>query len=212
VFLGPSLPGGEARRLLAADYRPPVRQGDLDRVEPGRVVAIIDGRLGDGITIGTDEICRAMRRGLAVYGAASTGALRAAELHDRGMRGVGWVYEAYRSGCITSADEVAVLYAPDSLRPLTVPLVNVRCWLAGLVEAGRLDAEHADRAMTGLRALDLADRDAATIRQRLENSLGRARVAALLAATGGVITDVKAADARLLLQHLRSALNDETMP
>ena len=39
VFLGPSLPLAEARSLLTADYRPPLRRGDLDAIAAPAVVA-----------------------------------------------------------------------------------------------------------------------------------------------------------------------------
>ncbi len=45
VFLGPSLPRHDARRLLRADYRPPARQGDVFRAidaAPDAIV-LIDG-------------------------------------------------------------------------------------------------------------------------------------------------------------------------
>jgi hypothetical protein len=59
------------------------------------------------------------------------GALRALELHARGMIGVGRIFEWYREGRITDDSEVALLHAgaEHGFRPLTVPLVNVR-WAA----------------------------------------------------------------------------------
>ncbi|MEQ9606992.1 MAG: hypothetical protein RLN99_04930, partial [Kiloniellaceae bacterium] len=46
VFLGPSLHRAEAERILDADFRPPVRQGDIYRlVKQGGIgsIAVIDG-------------------------------------------------------------------------------------------------------------------------------------------------------------------------
>ena len=39
-----------------------------------------------------------MSEGVPVFGAASMGALRAAELHEFGMRGIGRIFEAFRDG------------------------------------------------------------------------------------------------------------------
>ena len=46
VFLGPSTPLEAARAILDADYRRPVRRGDLERLPPGQIVGIIDGEFG----------------------------------------------------------------------------------------------------------------------------------------------------------------------
>jgi len=46
VFTGLSLSQEEARTLLAAEVRPPVKRGDLDQLSDGTVAAIIDGELG----------------------------------------------------------------------------------------------------------------------------------------------------------------------
>jgi hypothetical protein len=63
-----------------------------------------------------------------VVGAASMGALRAAELGPCGMRGLGAVYRMYASGEIDGDDEVGVLHAPAAMgyRARTVALVNLR--------------------------------------------------------------------------------------
>src|SRR5688572_32760283 len=52
------------------------------------------------------------RSGVRVFGAASMGALRAAELQPFGMIGVGQVFQAYRRGHLTDDDEVAVAHGP----------------------------------------------------------------------------------------------------
>jgi TfuA protein len=82
-----------------------------------------------------DEILRAIARGVDVRGSSSIGALRAAELHGCGMAGVGWVYDSYRANRIAGLDEIAVIYDPQSYRPLTIPLVNIRFCLDRLVES-----------------------------------------------------------------------------
>ena len=48
-----------------------------------------------------------MAAGTQVFGAASMGALRAAELAPFGMIGVGAIFAAYRDGRLTGDDEVA---------------------------------------------------------------------------------------------------------
>ena len=82
VFLGPSLPLDQARAILDAIYLPPVQQGDLLRLlelKP-RYVGIIDGYFETVPAVWHKEILLAMSQGVHVFGAASMGALRAAEL------------------------------------------------------------------------------------------------------------------------------------
>ena len=65
------------------------------------------------------EILYAMSEGIHVFGASSMGALRAAELHGLGMRGIGTVFEAYRQNVFAPYpppferdEEVAVMHGP----------------------------------------------------------------------------------------------------
>ena len=85
VFLGPSLPVAEARRILDAVYLPPVAMGDIYRLmarEP-RVIAISTASSSRRRRSGTRRSCSRSRAGVRVLGASSMGALRAAELAAR---------------------------------------------------------------------------------------------------------------------------------
>ena len=76
----------------------PARQGDIWRaVRAHRPVAIglIDGVFFHEPAVWHREILWALAEGVHVFGAASMGALRAAELEPFGMRGVGRVFAAY---------------------------------------------------------------------------------------------------------------------
>ena len=198
VYLGPSLPLADAKELLDADYRPPVKRGDLPERHDGTVV-IIDGEFGQSLSVSPNEILRLLDNGTRVVGAASMGALRAAELHRYGMEGCGWIFDGYRSGRFDGDDEVAVTYSPYNLEPLTVPLVNVRRWLERLVGAGELDAGAARRLLTRARRVFYADRTEKRLREVLGQVLGEQELDRLLDASGGAITDAKAEDARLAL-------------
>jgi hypothetical protein len=127
IFLGPSLPHVEARKLLDADYRPPVKRGDLASLPQGtKTVGIIDGVFLSESSVGHREILSLLRSGMRVVGGSSMGALRAAELSDLGMVGVGKIYEMYASGAIDGDDEVALAFNPETLEPMSEPLVNLR--------------------------------------------------------------------------------------
>ena len=143
VFAGPTIPAGEVTARLDADVRPPAGQGDLARAAAGRPAAIV---LIDGVYQGVPavwhkEVLWALARGVPVYGAASMGALRAAELADFGMVGVGTVFDDLRAGRIVADDEVAVAHAgpEDGFAPLSVALVDIRATLAAAVAAGVVD-------------------------------------------------------------------------
>ncbi|MFF3088843.1 TfuA-like protein [Streptomyces nojiriensis] len=130
VFTGPTLAHSEpvfsAPQLRAL---PPARHGDLDdpEIEPGHTVVLIDGVYHQAPALRHKEILAAIDCGVRVIGAASIGALRAAELHGHGMSGSGRIYRAYRRGVLSGDDEVAVGQAPDGdLRAQTWPLVNIR--------------------------------------------------------------------------------------
>jgi hypothetical protein len=140
VFLGPSLPSREARRILAADYRPPARRGDIYRIIPSgiKTIVLIDGYFHSTPSIWPREILDAMAEGIQVLGASSMGALRAAELHEFGMIGYGTIFDWYRRGLIDGDDEVALWHGPEETDfcPLSEPLVNMRATLRRAVEDG----------------------------------------------------------------------------
>ncbi len=81
--------------------------------------------------------------GIHVYGAASIGALRAAELAPFGMQGIGRVYEDFRDGVLQDDDEVAVLHGPAELGypPVTEAMVNIRATLTAAARDGVLEPQ-----------------------------------------------------------------------
>ncbi len=112
---------------MDADYRPPVKRGDLMELpDEVSVVGIVDGVLLSDAAVGHREILQLMRRGTTVIGGGSMGALRAAELDSLGMTGVGRIYEEYSSGRIEGDDEVVLMFDPFTLSALSEPLINLR--------------------------------------------------------------------------------------
>ena len=145
VFLGPSLRADLAREELDAVYLPPAGQGDVYRAVRERPFAIglIDGYFERVPAVWHKEILWALQQRIHVYGAASMGALRAAELDRFGMRGVGAIYQAFRSGELTDDDEVAVAHedASAGFRATSEAMVNIRATLLAAEEAGVLPPE-----------------------------------------------------------------------
>lgn len=130
VFLGPSLPAEEARRLAPCTVLPPARQGDVWRALSLRpkAIALVDGVFEAQPSVWHHELLAALDAGVAVFGGGSMGALRAAELASHGVVGVGRIFGWYRDGVVVDDSEVALLHADaeHGWRPMTVPLVNVR--------------------------------------------------------------------------------------
>jgi hypothetical protein len=127
VFTGPSLLPNEANKILEADYRPPVSRGDVTKALKDKpdIIIIIDGLFHQKPAVSHKEILEAINNNVIVVGGASMGALRAAELDDLGMIGVGQVYKDYRMGNIESDDDVAVVINPETLEQLSEALVSM---------------------------------------------------------------------------------------
>jgi ribosomal protein S12 methylthiotransferase accessory factor len=198
VFLGPSLAHDLAREILDADYRFPIRRGDINDIAAGSVVAIIDGVFDEQLAVTPTELRNALARGVRIFGASSMGALRAVEVP--GVVGVGRIYEMYRDGKIDSDDEVAITFDPESLRPLCEPLVNVRYAVDRLAVPGTLSREMAARILRAAKALPYFERVYSRILARagLAERQEVGHLAKMLASH-----DLKREDAITLLEQLR---------
>ncbi len=142
VFTGPSITCDEVVALDARlTCRPPAIRGDIWRAaqEGARFIALIDGVFYNHAAVSHREIIRTIRANVTVIGGSSMGALRASELDDFGMVGVGKIYRCFKEGIIEADDEVAVAYNPLTFEPVSEPLVNLRAALRMLVEAGVID-------------------------------------------------------------------------
>ncbi len=170
AFAGPSLfgvAGRELERLDGVELRPPAERGDVLAAVAERPDALV---LLDGIyftvpTVTHKELLYALDCGVRVIGAASLGALRAAELEAFGMVGAGRVFEWFRDGVLDGDDEVAVLHAPAELgyRPLTVALVELRAAVAAAELEGWLGHEAGAALIAAVKALPFSERSAGRV-------------------------------------------------
>ncbi|WP_406853773.1 TfuA-like protein [Alsobacter sp. KACC 23698] len=187
IFLGPTLAAEEARDMTRLRVLPPAAQGDLYRAvldHRPRAVGLVDGYFHQVPSVWHREILWAISQGVAVFGAASMGALRACELQDFGMVGVGRVFEGFAAGRYApfgddfeNDDEVAVLHGPPEtgfLR-LSDALVDLRQGLAEAEAAGAIGPADRDRLAARLRELPYGERSADAVLE------------------AGVLTDVAAA-------------------
>lgn len=140
IFAGPTIQHDDVSRLLDAEIYPPAAQGDVYAAACKMPVAIgiIDGYFHRVPSIWHKEILWALSKGIHVFGSASMGALRAAELHSFGMVGVGRIFEDYRDGRIWKDDEVAVIHGPPEIGyiALSEAMANIRATLAAALGDG----------------------------------------------------------------------------
>lgn len=129
IYTGLSVDFNDAKEILNENvvYKPPIKRGDIDEAlkENPDIIGIIDGVFHQSPAVAHKEILKAIDNGVKVIGSSSMGALRASELDSLGMIGIGYVYEQYRDGKITSDDDVAVSLDKDTLEAISVPLVNM---------------------------------------------------------------------------------------
>lgn len=212
VFLGPSLSLARARETLDdAVFLPPVAQGDVYQVALRRpsLIGIVDGYFDRVPAVWHKEILWALDHGIPVLGAASMGALRAAELDVFGMEGVGWVYEAYRDGLLRDDDEVAVAHAPAEAghRPLSEAMVNVRRTLDEAAADGVVGAETRELVVDAAKSLFYADRTyQAALATAAEAGADPGELQRLRRRVAEAAVDQKQRDAVALLSLLRQRL------
>jgi len=225
VFTGPTLPAADAADLLpGGTILPPARQGDLYRavrdLRP-RAIGLIDGVFLHEPAIWHREILFALSEGVHVFGAASMGALRAAELFSFGMVGVGRVFAAYRDGvwpgfgdAFEDDDEVAVIHAPAefSSAPLSDALVDVRETLLAAEAAGLLTLAEREAVFATLKALPFPQRNFAAVTEAVAASLATERAAMFDAwlPTGRIAR--KRLDAEAMLGALAALLGSDPPP
>ena len=167
VFAGPSIAGVPAPELDGVSLRPPARKGDLlqAHLDGAHVIGLIDGVFDLSPSVWHKEILYALAGGSAVYGAASLGALRAAECAAFGMTGIGGIYQDYAHGRRTADADVALVHAPAELdyQALTVALVDVEATVQALRDTGTISSGKAEDLLGQARVLSFRARTWAAI-------------------------------------------------
>jgi hypothetical protein len=175
VFLGPTLAVQDATTLLDAHYLPPARQGDVYRAVRDRrplVIGLVDGVFQQAPAVWHREILWALTLGVHVFGSASMGALRAAELAVFGMKGVGRIYESYSTGNwpgfdarFEDDDEVAVIHAPPEAGSISLSdaMVDLRDTLLAAEANGVLTYAERIALADAMKRRHFADRSIAAL-------------------------------------------------
>jgi TfuA protein len=211
IYVGPSLPVEDAQAILDADYRPPVRRGDINALmkSPPKIIGIVDGKFFQSFAISPKEILPALDDGIHVFGSSSMGALRAVELKPYGMVGVGRVFELFDSQVIHADDEVAMVFDDPSGKPLSTPMVNIRLALELAVQEGVISAESEVTLRERIQAVYFPDRSYPMMLKLAEGAIPEPERVGLRTWLKERSPDAKRDDAILLLhqvRHLAAAL------
>ena len=205
IFTGPSLPPAKAAMLLDAAYLPPVKRGDLGRLlaSKPRIVGIVDGEFYQSLAVTPKEVLALLEAGVAVYGAASMGALRAVELYRYGMIGVGSVFRQFRAGVLDADDEVALAYSSESYEAMSDPLVNTRYALRAAARRGIVTRAEAADIVSTVKGFYFPERTRRLVLSIAGKVAGSERAHKLRQFLASEAPDLKARDARLLLERIR---------
>jgi hypothetical protein len=221
LFAGPSLagtpyvpcPASEAEGGAGLHLFGPATQGDIARavLAGASAIGLVDGRFEDMAAVWHKEILFALSRGVSVLGAASMGALRAAECADFGMIGIGRIFERYRSGELDDDAAVAQVHAPQELgyQPLSEALVNVEATVAELDRLELVDPLETKRLLASARAIFFKQRTMTGV--ALGAGLG-GRTDEILALLNRHKVDQKRIDATLLVDRLCRQGDYDRMP
>lgn len=205
LFVGPSLPDAAAIAGHDLVVRPPATQGDVLSAigEGATAIGLIDGGFEYTAPVWHKEILYGLSKGVAIFGAASMGALRAAECHPFGMVGIGRIFEDYRDGSVIDDSDVALIHAPAEMqyRPLSVPMVNVRSTLQRVVADDLISPQESAALDAAARAIFFKERTWRRIVAACQALVPhrKTEIANLLPA---VEVDQKRRDALLLVQHM----------
>ena len=224
VFVGPTLPLADLPPIPGLVMLPPVAQGDLYRVAQRRprAIGVIDGYFEGVPSVWHKEILWAMAQGIHIFGSASMGALRAAELCDFGMQGVGRIFEAYRTGTLPpyagrfeDDDEVAVIHGPPETGyvALSEAMVNIRASLARAEAEGMIQATSRDRLAALAKGLHYHERGYGRLLDlAAEAPLPASEIAALRAWLPAGRIDQKRLDAEAMLAAMQELLAGDAAP
>jgi hypothetical protein len=210
LFAGPSLHGLNAA-LDGLTVLPPAAQGDLAKavLNGANAIGLVDGAFEGSASVWHKEILFALSHGVAVFGAASMGALRAAECAQFGMVPVGRIANDYAIGQLDDDAAVAQLHGPAELGfpPLTETLVDARATLSALLERGLIARQLHDEVLSMAELLFFKERTVASMFSGCGED-----AAALEALYRRHRVGLKSADAMALVEVLRAHPDQRSEP
>ena len=180
-----------------------------------------DGVVLDVPAVWHREILWALSEGVHVFGAASMGALRAAELAPFGMLGIGTIFAAYQAGrwpgddvAFEDDDEVAVIHAPAEAggAALSDAMVDLRASLGAAEVAGVIDRHGRTTIVAAMKSLHFPARSYTRLGDAARALLGDAAAVRLIDWLGANRVAQKRLDAIAMLQAMASLLENDPPP
>jgi hypothetical protein len=170
LYVGTSLGADEALGIVGRGWTinsPIQRCGITTLIEsyPPGLAVIVDGLYHSVDSVSISEIRDALRRGWLVVGVSSLGALRAVEARTLGMFGFGRVYRWLSLFRVEDDDEVAQAVHPDTFKPLSDAMVDIRAFLSAACRQGLMRADDAAKIRTAMKSLFFPER---TLRRACE--------------------------------------------
>ena len=175
----------------------------------------MDGYFEGVVAVWHKELLWAMAEGIHLFGSASMGALRAAELHPFGMVGVGRIFAWYRDGELEDDDEVAVIHGPPETGyvALSEAMVNIRRSLEEAASDGLIARATRDRLIRIAKDLFYHERTFDHLLDRAaEQGVCPAELAALRDSLPERRVDQKRADALAMVEAMQALLARDHEP
>ena len=195
--------------------RRPTVWGDVANavMDGAEVIGIVDGCFEHNRAVWHKEILYALSKGVVVAGAASMGALRAAECAPFGMIGIGQIFEGYMTGELIDDSEVALIHASEEFNyhPLSEPRVNVMATLKEMHRTKLISEFEWRSAETAARRTHYAELNFPNIFNRLPIT-DLHRLQRLIAWATEHRVNVKKADAMKLVDWIRTATSESGLP
>ena len=167
---------------------------------------VIDGLFFSSPSVRHKELLHLIDSGIRVYGCSSMGALRAAELRNYGMVGMGVVFRLVAIGAIERDDEVAIIHASaeEQFASLTDALVSVRVAARRARRNGILDRDNEEMIVRAASSIPFVRRRYPVILQEaLRNGADERRCKTFMDTVREQRCDVKAEDAILALTAIK---------
>jgi hypothetical protein len=191
----------------------PAVWGDVARAvsEGATVIGIVDGCFEQTRSVWHKEILYALSRNVVVAGAASMGALRAAECNAFGMIGIGEIYEGYACGDLVDDSDVALIHATAEFNylPLSEPRINMLATFDAMHDACLLDDREWKSAIIAARRTHYAELTYPAILNNLPIP-GPRRLQRLIAWVNRHRINLKQIDALRLVQWIREPIVENT--
>lgn len=211
IYTGLSLSFDDARKMLDAEYLPPVKRGDiydlLEKRDDVEIIGIIDGLFHQSPAVAHKEILEALKRGITVVGGSSMGALRACELYPFGMIGVGKIFEDYKNGVIESDDDVAVSLNPENYEQMSESWINMKYNFEFALEDNIINQKQCEELLKISKELYYPKRSFEYVIKK--SSLDDNKKLELLNYIKSIRYDIKNEDAKKVIEYIKNLISTE---